>query len=326
MKKILILALAVLLLMPLTACQNGAPTHPIPQAPATTPNNQPSTTQSAAPSSQRPSSTPAATTIANTTVSIQDASQSKTEATLPAKTTKKPEITVPTSTKVNDKYGSVMPSGSFDDNRQPGVQDSFVATPPKYTKDEFVARLMAYINGRTPDQSYLYGEADRIPKDEKKFVEEYYIKDFAENHEFNLLLHKTNSCQDQWITIEKWDYQFTDQVVYTIGVSYTITCNTLAEATALAKNDAYRLAPFCQLSSSQVVYSLMKQGLPKVTAVSKLTDTDFEKLAQGEYHSITANPEAGALEGYSCHFTTDITLLPNSQYEYNAGVSLQIRN
>ena len=323
MKKILILALAVLLLMPLTACQNDAPTHPIPQAPAGTTKSA-NTTGAITTAAGTTGAT--ATTVANTTVSIQDASQSKTEATLPAKTTKNTETAVPTSTKVNDKYGSVMPSGSFDDNRQPGVQDSFVATPPKYTKDEFVARLMAYVNGRTPDQSYLYGEADRIPKDEKKFVEEYYIKDFAENHEFNLLLHKTNSCQDQWITIEKWDYQFTDQVVYTIGVSYTITCNTLAEATALAKNDAYRLAPFCQLSSSQVVYSLMKQGLPKVTAVSQLTDTDFEKLAQGEYHSITANPEAGALEGYSCHFTTDITLLPNSQYEYNGGVSLQIRN
>ena len=230
------------------------------------------------------------------------------------------------STNGNDKYGSVGMTNAYVDNRQPGVQDSFVATPPKYTKDEFVAKIMAYINNTDPTESYLYGESDKIPKDEKKYVEQYSIKDFNEKHEFNLFLHKTNSCEGNWVTIEKWDYQFTDQVVYQISLNYTITCNTLAEAFAYAKIDAYRLAPFCELSSSQVSYALLKQGFPKTTAVSKLTDTDFEKLANGEYKTIMSNIEAGVADGYSCHFSTEISQLQNEQYEYCALVSLQIRN
>ena len=36
--------------------------------------------------------------------------------------------------------------------------------------------------------------------------------------------------------------------------------------------------------------------------------------------------EAGVADGYSCHFSTEISQLQNGQYEYRALVSLQIRN
>ncbi|MBR6502310.1 MAG: hypothetical protein IKT42_02600 [Clostridia bacterium] len=258
--------------------------------------------------------------------SAQSSTEDKTEDAESEETTENTASDNTASTNGNDKYGSVGMTNAYVDNRQPGVQDSFVATPPKYTKDEFVAKIMAYINNTDPTESYLYGESDKIPKDEKKYVEQYNIKDFNEKHEFNLFLHKTNSCEGNWVTIEKWDYQFTDQVVYQISLNYTIACNTLAEVIAYAKNDAYRLAPFCELSSSQVSYALLKQGFPKTTAVSKLTDTDFEKLANGEYKTIMSNVEAGVADDYSCHFSTEISQLQNGQYEYCALVSLQIRN
>lgn len=306
MKRILALFLALVMLLTLAACGKDEESTPTGESTGETTSTTESTT--------------------NTTDGTEDSTQGTTEGTTGGESTDNTENDNTTSTNGNDKYGSVAPSGSFVDNRQPGVEDSFVATPPKYTKDEFVAKVMAYINNNAPTESYLYGEADHIPKDEKKYVEQYYVKDFNEKHEFNLFLHKTNSYEGEWVKIEKWDYKFTDEVVYQISLNYTITCNTLAEAIAYAKNDAYRLAPFCELSSSQVSYALLKQGLPKTTVVSKLTDADFEKLANGEYKTIMSNIEAGVADGYSCHFSTEINQLQNGQYEYHVMVSLQIRN
>lgn len=301
MKKIIALLLALSMLFALTACGGDNENTPTGESTGETTNTTESTN--------------------NATDGTEDSTQSTTESTTGGETTDNT-----TSTNGNDKYGSVTPSGSFVDNKQPGVEDSFVATPPKYTKDEFVAKVMAYINNNAPTESYLYGEADHIPNDEKKYVEQYDIKDFNEKHEFNLFLHTTNSYEGKWVKIEKWDYKFTDEVAYLISLNYTITCNNLAEAVAYAKNDAYRLAPFCELSSSQVVYTLLKQGLPKTTVVSKLTDADFEKLANGEYKTIMSNIGAGVADGYSCYFSTEISQLQNGQYEYRALVSLQIRN
>jgi len=310
MKKIIALLLALSMLFALTACGGDDENTLTGESTGETTSTTESTTN----------------TTEGTEDSTQSTTESTTEGTTGGETTENTENDHTTSTNGNDKYGSVTPSGSFVDNRQPGVQDSFVATSPKYTKDEFVAKVLAYINNNTPTESYLYGEADHIPKDEKKYVEQYYVKDFNEKHEFNLFLHKTNSYEGEWVKIEKWDYKFTDEVVYQISLNYAISCNTLAEVVACAKNDAYRLAPFCELSSSQVSYALLKQGLPKTTAVSKLTDSDFEKLANGEYKTIMSNIEAGVADGYSCHFSTEINQLQNGQYEYRALVSLQIRN
>lgn len=306
MKKIIALLLALVMLLTLAACGKDEESTPTGESTGATTNTTESTN--------------------DPTDGTEDSTQGTTEGTTGGESTDNTENDNTTSTNGNDKYGSVAPSGSFVDNRQPGVEDSFVATPPKYTKDELVAKVMAYINNNAPTESYLYGEADHIPKDEKKYVEQYYVKDFNEKHEFNLFLHKTNSYEGEWVKIEKWDYKFTDEVVYQISLNYAISCNTLAEAVACAKNDAYRLAPFCELSSSQVSYALLKQGLPKTTAVSKLTDSDFEKLANGEYKTIMSNIEAGVADGYSCHFSTEINQLQNGQYEYRALVSLQIRN
>lgn len=306
MKRILALLLALVMLLTLAACGKDEESTPTGESTGATTNTTESTN--------------------DPTDGTQDSTQDTTEGTESGDTTENTENDNTTSTNGNDKWGSVGMTDAFVDNRQPGVQDSFVATSPKYTKDEFVAKVLAYINNNTPTESYLYGEADHIPKDEKKYVEQYYVKDFSEKHEFNLFLHKTNSYEGEWVKIEKWDYKFTDEVVYQISLNYAISCNTLAEAIAYAKNDAYRLAPFCELSSSQVSYALLKQGFPKTTAVSKLTDTDFEKLANGEYKTIMSNIEAGVAVGYSCHFSTEISQLQNGQYEYRALVSLQIRN
>ena len=306
MKRILALLLALSMLFALTACGRDNENTPTGESTGTTTNTTESTNDA--------------------TDGTEDSTQDTTEGTESGDTTENTENDNTTSTNGNDKYGSVGMTDAFVDNRQPGVEDSFVATPPKYTKDEVVAKMMAYINSHSPNESYYYGESDKVPKDEKKYVEEYHIKDFSENHEFNLFLHKTNSCEDNWVTITKSDYEFTDMIAYSFGVSYTITCNTLAEAIAYAKNDAYRLAPFCELSSSQVSYALLKQGFPKTTAVSKLTDTDFEKLANGEYKTIVSNLEAGVADGYSCSIGAQICQLPNGQYEYHGGLGLQIVN
>lgn len=310
MKRILALLLALVMLLALTACGKDEESTPSAESTGATTNTTESTNDP----------------TDGTQDSTQGTTDDTTESTTGGDTTGNTGNDNTTSTNGNDKYGSVTPSGSFVDNRQPGVEDSFVATSPKYTKDEFVSKVMAYINNNAPTESYLYGEADHIPDDEKKYVEQYNIKDFNEKHEFNLFLHTTNSYEGEWVKIEKWDYKFTDEVVYQISLNYAISCNTLAEAVACAKNDAYRLAPFCELSSSQVSYALLKKGLPKTTAVSKLTDTDFEKLANGEYWRIMSNLEAGVADGYSCHFSTEISQLQNGQYEYHAMVSLQIRN
>ena len=305
MKKILALLLALVMLLTLAACGKD---------------------EESTPTGETTGATTDPTESTDPTDGTQDSTQGTTEDTTGEENTENTENDSTTSTNGNDKWGSVGMTDAFVDNRQPGVEDSFVATSPKYTKDEFVAKVMAYINNNAPTESYLYGEADHIPDDEKKYVEQYNIKDFNEKHEFNLFLHTTNSYEGKWVKIEKWDYKFTDEVVYQINLNYTITCNTLAEAIAYAKNDAYRLAPFCELSSSQVIYTLLKQGLPKTTVVSKLTDADFEKLANGEYMTIMSNLDAGVADGYSCDFSTEISQLQNGQYEYHVMVSLQIRN
>ena len=310
MKKIIALLLALVMLLALTACDTGDEGALAGESTGASTNATQST----------------GTTINSTPSSTPGTTDDTTESTTGGDNTGNTGNDNTTSTNGDDKYGSVTPSGSFVDNKQPGVEDSFVATSPKYTKDEFVAKVLAYINNNVPTESYLYGEGNHIPDDEKKHVEQYNIKDFNEKHEFNLFLHTTNSYEGEWVKIEKWDYKFTDEVVYQINLNYTITCNTLAEAIAYAKNDAYRLAPFCELSSSQVIYTLLKQGLPKTTVVSKLTDADFEKLANGEYMTIMSVLDAGVADGYSCHFSTEISQLQNRQYEYHVMVSLQIRN
>lgn len=312
MKKIIALLLALSMLFALTACGGDDENTPTGESTGETTSTTESTTNA----------------TDGTEDSTQSTTESTTESTTGGESTDNTENDNTTSTNGNDKWGSVGMTDAFVDNRQPGVEDSFVATPPKYTKDEFVSKLMAYINNHAPNESYHYQD-EHFPETENKYIEEYYVKDFNEKHELNLFLHKTNShtgFNGEWVKIEKWDYQFTDKVVYQISLNYAISCNTLAEAIAYAKNDAYRLAPFCELSSSQVIYALLKQGLPKTTAVSKLTDTDFEKLANGEYKTIMSNIEAGVAVGYYCYFSTEISQLQNGQYEYRALVSLQIRN
>ena len=138
MKKIIALLLALSMLFALTACGGDDKNTPTGE------------------------STGETTSTTESTNDATDGTQSTTEDTKGEETTENTENDNTTSTNGNDKWGSVGMTDAFVDNRQPGVEDSFVATPPKYTKDEFVAKVMAYINNNAPTESYLYGEADHI--------------------------------------------------------------------------------------------------------------------------------------------------------------------
>lgn len=212
---------------------------------------------------------------------------------------------------------------------QTGTADS--VAPLKYTRDEFLAKLNEYMSNHTPDRTSHFQD-DYAPQEENFFSETYIVTDFSENHELNLLLHKSNNAVGKqangWIVAEKWDYEYSDETAFLINLYYTIPCETFEEAVAYAKTDAYRIAPFYGLTQSQIEFTVIdieniKESGKKPKPI-QMTDEDLMKIAEGKYSVAGAVVGSSLTGGDSCQVHIAIDPTTDGKYEYSYSLKIQV--
>lgn len=227
------------------------------------------------------------------------------------------------------------PTGGTEDSTNPPDNsngentDTFVATPTKYTKDAFIAKIVAYTQNNNSNESQfveISGGEDDLRGENGYYLDKWHIMSFSEGHDFNLFLYTLNALADQsesWVDIEKQNNEYTGDVSYTVKISYEISCDSLSTAIALAKDDAYRLPSFFEITPSEVYFSLVAKGTNKATKVSALTDNDLTKLANGDYQYISALRSAGNRGGVTCSTKIQIQKATDGQYLYNSEFNLK---
>ena len=216
--------------------------------------------------------------------------------------------------------GNETPTG---DGGQSGGRNDYYHTEPLYTRDEFVVKLMDYARSHNPDKKSHYEEG-YIPEEQNGFQEWYYIKDFSEEHELNLFMYPVNFAEDTqpngWLVIDRFRYEFKDQTDYTVTLHYTEYYETLQMATANARNDAYRLAPYFGFGPEEMRFYTYVDGKRQYI---ELDQAACEKLVSGEYSKITGLPNGILPNDDGCVIEITIQKAETGWYEYSCKLRLQ---
>lgn len=204
------------------------------------------------------------------------------------------------------------------------VLEGVAISPAMCSRDEFVSRLKELLDGLVPDKKNHYTEGFD-PEQENGWQNTYYIHNFAEDHELNLFLHETNYAEGKeasgWIVVDEFVYEYIDKSNHSVSMFYSIPCEDLEAVIAYAKKDLGCLAGIYGFVPTDMKFTVTIKN--KKTEI-KLSESDFAKLASGEYTVINGVFSSAPACGDACKAEIDIKKAADGTLEYVFRARIQL--